>query len=107
MKVELLVTLSPTGEGPGMVWWATASSVGNLAVAADSLRELEILGRDAVNEALADGASADNVEIVLTLVDQMPPTAGDDVTVRREGDVSPPPPAGIQGQRRSRELVAA
>lgn len=103
MKVEFFVGLEPVSDRQTVAWWATSSSIGNLAVAAASLRELEALAREAVDEAV-DESGLGPVEVTFTLINDAPPSAGDDLPSQRP---SAPDTVGVHGQRTARELVSA
>ncbi len=105
MKIELQVHLEQVDEGRRLVWWARASNILNLTVAADSLRELEFLARGAVEDALADQGVQEAAELGFVLVGDPPETAGDEVRAQRHGGDEVPTNTGMKGQRASRELV--
>ena len=114
MNVDVIVDLEPVGAK--VVWWATAPAVGNVAVVADSLKELEVLARDAIDSILEErGDAAGEVRFVLRGDAQA--SAGAEhpvVEFRPSGNVDDALPAEpttaatiVDGQRAARELVPA
>jgi len=122
MKVEVYVDLEPVSGGQRVVWWATAPALGNLAVAANSLRDLEVLARDAAEAVLEERGDQSGADIRFTLRDDVLATAGPDQDAARftphvgssdptihvqaveTGSVST---MGLDGRRAARELTPA
>lgn len=117
IEVRVVVDLEAVDGGRDVAWWATAPSVGNLAIAAGSLRELENLARAAIDDILAE--SGEVAKVTFKLRDDAPTSAGAadagvtmEVTAQPDA-ASPPTEATVQGsdavggQRMARELVAA
>lgn len=112
MRVEVFVDLEPVDDGHKVAWWATAPAVGNLAVAADSLRELEDLARSAIDEILESQGRGEVADVRLTLRSDGPRSAGiENAGVQLEVPSQPKPTVsatdGADGLRVARELVAA
>lgn len=82
MKIEAYVDLEPVSGGQRVVWWAIAPALGNLAVAADSLRDLEVLTREAAEAVLAEQGDQSGADIRFTLRDDLLASAGPDQTAR-------------------------
>lgn len=82
MKVEAYVDLEPVSGGQRIVWWATAPALGNLSVAADSLRDLEVLAREAAAAVLAEQGDQPGADVRFTLRDDLLASAGPDQTAR-------------------------
>jgi hypothetical protein len=117
MTIEVLVDLEQIDGGQKVVWWATAPSIGNLAVAADSLQELEVLAREAIDLMFDERGEAPG-EVRFTLRNDAPISAGAERPAVEflptpSGDGSPPVAApttsdtALAGQRAARELVPA
>lgn len=122
MKVEVYVDLEPVSGGQRVVWWATASALGNLAVAADSLHDLQILAREAAEAVLTERGDQSGADIRFTLRDDLLASSGPDQDAARftlhpessdptihvqsveSGSVST---MGLDGRRAARELTAA
>lgn len=106
MNVEVLVRLEPVDDGKKIGWWATAPAVGNVAVAATTLRDLEPLAMEAVHQAAVELGLPKPTEVTFTLVEEPQPSAGDDLPAERQGATTPAG-AGVEGGQRSARLVPA
>jgi len=71
MTIHLDVHLD-TADSGSMVWWADTADIPGLTVAAASLKELEILSREAVLQ-----AGVDDPTVELRLVDEAQPSAAE------------------------------
>lgn len=123
MKVEVYVDLEPVSGGQRVVWWATAPALGNLAVAANSLRELEILARGAAEAVFAERGDRPVPDIHFTLRDDVVATAGPERGAARFTprtapadrmaagaqmvQTDSPSTIGLDGRRAARELAPA
>lgn len=117
IRVDVIVDLEPVADGRRLAWWATAPAIGNFAVAADSLRELETLARAAIDEIAQEQGEV--AEIAFTLRNDAPVSAGaidPGVTLELSAEsrvgvaaleATVPGTDVVQGNRVSRELVAA
>lgn len=122
INVEVIVDIEPVDNGRRAAWWAYAPAVGNLAIAADSLRELEALARAAIDEILEERGGDEVAQVTFSLRNDAPRSAGDpEAGVTLEGvtlaltpdantpmeERTVPGTEGLDEQRLARELVAA
>ena len=112
MTLDVQVIVDIELAGSKVVWWAVAPGIGNLAVAADSLRELEALAIAAIEDIVEEEHPGEGAAITFTLRSDAPRSAGneDPGTLELASQPDVPTLAGTDvddGQRLTRELVAA